>query len=543
MKWGSEESIKGILYRMVECSSISGTEEEIKMAKVIYDIFNEMPYFKENPQYLSLNKIEHDKLGRYFVTALVKGRGNKTVVLINHMDIVDYNGYGPYKHLALKPEELTKSLDPENLPKDAKEDLLTGDWIFGRGIIDMKCGGALEADLLGQVSQDPENFEGNLLFLAVPDEENNSAGMIGAIPILNKLRDEYNLDYVALINNEPHPVIDEKHDLHIGSVGKVLPLFYCEGKETHAGQVLEGLNADLMLAEVQKQMELNMDLVDSVDGEHTYPPTVLKMGDTKKLYNVSTPVAAYAYYNVLTLKFTPGEIMEILKDVANNAFNNVLDQFRSTVKAYKELTGEEFPCPWESKVMTYDEIYKYNTELIGESFVDHMEKFIEEKKDGAEDERDFAINIIEEVARLCPDPDPKIIIAYAPPYYPHVRNKGETENEKRMLRCVDKVVEYSKENFQVDWKINKFYKQLSDMSYCGVQGAEDVLKALKPNMPNLGHTYFLPLEEMAKFNVPVLNLGPWGKDLHKFTERLNAPFAFHVAPKILKFTVENLLRD
>lgn len=541
MHKNTPEGIKEILFRMVACSSVSGTKDEINMAKEMYNIFNEMPYFQKHPEYLALNPIEHDALGRYFVTALVKGKGNKTIVFINHIDTVDYNGFGPYKHLALDPERLTRELNPDHLPKEAREDLLTGDWIFGRGIMDMKCGGALEAALLSEVSEYAEDFEGNLLFLGVPDEENNSAGMIGAIPILNKLKETHDLDYVALINNEPHPVSDGQHDLHIGSMGKVLPIFYCMGKETHAGQLLQGLNADLILAEIQKEMELNMELVDEADGEYTYPPTVLKMGDTKELYNVSTPATAYAYYNVLTLQFSPKQIMDILKKVANTAFEDTLNKFKETIRTYKELTGEAFDCPWVSKVHTYEEIYQYNVEHIGPSFEEHMKTFILEHKDKAVDERDFAIQVIGEACRLCPDRDPKIIIGFAPPYYPHVRNKGETEKEVNMLNCVEKVLAYSKKEFDVDWKVNKFYKQLSDMSYCGVQDAQGILDMLKPNMPTLGYTYFLPLEEMAKFNVPVLNLGPWGKDLHKFTERLYAPFAFETAPKILKFATLNLL--
>jgi len=542
VEYNSPEGIKKILYRLVECSSLSGTIEEIDMAKEVYNIFHEMPYFQKNPQYLRLNPIQYDALGRSFVTALVKGKGDKTVVMINHMDIVDYDGFGAYKHLALNPEGLTSALDPSILPHEAKEDLLSGEWIFGRGLADMKCGGAMEAALIAEVSEAPENFDGNLLFLSVPDEENNSAGMIGAIPLLNSMKEEFGLNYVALINNEPHPVENEEHNLYIGSVGKVLPLFYCMGKETHAGQILEGLNADLLLADIQREMELNMDLVDKADGEYTYPPTALKVGDNKDLYNVSTPATAYAYYNVLTLQYSPKEIMDILKNVANRAFVNTIDKFRNTTDRYKELAGEEFTCPWEPKVYTYDEIYQLNLERIGSSFDEHMHSFIQENKATAEDERNFAIKVIGEVVRLCPDRDPKIVIAFAPPYYPHVRNKGETDIEKHMFTTVDKLKAFSKENFNVDWKVNKFYKQLSDMSYCGVQDAEDILEMLKPNMPNLGHTYFLPLEEMAKFNAPVLNLGPWGKDLHKFTERLHGNFAFEVAPKILKFAVMELLK-
>jgi arginine utilization protein RocB len=62
IKYNNPETIKNILFRMVKYSSISGTREEVNMAREIYNVFNEMLYFKKNPQYLNLNKIEHDPL-------------------------------------------------------------------------------------------------------------------------------------------------------------------------------------------------------------------------------------------------------------------------------------------------------------------------------------------------------------------------------------------------------------------------------------------------------------------------------------------------
>ena len=535
--------LESIFLRMINCSSISGTKEEINMAREIYAIVQENPYFQQNPQYLSLNPIPGDALGRYFVTALVKGRGDRTVILINHHDIVDYEGYGQYRNLALDPKVLTAELDPNSLPEEAKEDLLSGEWLFGRGVMDMKCGGALQISLMDEITQDIERFEGNILFVSVPDEENNSAGMLGAVPKINEIKETYGLAYTAVVNSEPHHREEGLHDLFIGAIGKVLPIFYCMGKETHAGELLEGLSADSLLSEIERGMQLNMNFVDEADGEYTMPPTVLKMGDTKEHYNVSTPATAYAYYNVFSLKRSPKEILEMVKGVAQNAFDNGLDKFRKVSEEYSTLTGKKYPCPWETKVFTYDEMYQMNKEALGASFEEHMKLFIQANQGIAEDERDFAIKVIGEVVRLSPDRDPKIVVAFAPPYYPHLRNKGESQKEKHLMGVVDRLQKYGKESFDMEWRVNRFHKGISDMSYCGLQDAQDVLLMLKPNMPTFGYSYTLPLEEMAKLNVPVVNVGPWGKDAHKFTERLHMPFAYEIAPQLLKFTVMGLLEE
>ena len=233
----------------------------------------------------------------------------------------------------------------------------------------------------------------------------------------------------------------------------------------------------------------------------------------------------------------------MVKGVAQNAFDNGLDKFRKVSEEYSTLTGKKYPCPWETKVFTYDEMYQMNKEALGASFEEHMKLFIQANQGIAEDERDFAIKVIGEVVRLSPDRDPKIVVAFAPPYYPHLRNKGESQKEKHLMGVVDRLQKYGKESFDMEWRVNRFHKGISDMSYCGLQDAQDVLLMLKPNMPTFGYSYTLPLEEMAKLNVPVVNVGPWGKDAHKFTERLHMPFAYEIAPQLLKFTVMGLLEE
>lgn len=38
--------------------------------------------------------------------------------------------------------------------------------------------------------------------------------------------------------------------------------------------------------------------------------------------------------------------------------------------------------------------------------------------------------------------------------------------------------------------------------------------------------YYIPLE-IKEISMPVLNVGPWGKDLHKYTERVNKDDLFY----------------
>ncbi|MGI5838308.1 MAG: M20/M25/M40 family metallo-hydrolase [bacterium] len=545
MSWNTPEKIKEIMLRMVACSSISGTTQEVAMEKEIHAILAEIPYFQKHPDYLQLNPIPGDAQGRYFVTGLVRGKSPKTVILLNHHDIAGLSDYGAYAELALDPVRLTKEIDPSILTPEARKDWETGDWLFGRGVMDMKCGGALQIALLEETSEIAAEFEGTLLFLSVPDEENNSAGMLGAVPRLNRMKEEFGLDYAAVVNSEPADVTpDGKFNVFTGAIGKVLPMFYCVGKETHAGSSLGGINSNLLYAEIQKLLEVNADLADMADGEASAPPTNLKTKDMKELYNVSTPSATVAYYNVFSLTRSPKEIMDKLIELAKQAFANALAKQKREAKRYSEITGLAEPAvPWEPKVYTYREVYDMAFAAHGEKFAQHMQEYTEKWKQRSDiDEREFTLQIVAEVHRYCPDRNPMIIIAYAPPYYPHFRNKGETPKEKKLLAMVEALEEFASERFGVHFQVNRFHKGISDLSYCGLQNAEDVIEMLRPNMPTWGYRYSLPLEELRQLDLAVFNVGSFGRDAHKYTERLNMPFSFNISPHLLKFAVIELLK-
>ncbi len=545
MSWNNPEKIEEILLRMVSFTSTSGTAEEKGMAKEIYEILKEITYFQDNPEFIQLNPIPDDALGRYFVTAYLQGKSDKTVVLLNHHDIVGLSDYGAYKELALDPISLTKAINPSILPPNVRSDLQSGEWLFGRGVMDMKCGGALQICLLEELAQKPEELEGNILFLSVPDEENNSAGMLGAVPYLNELKEKQSLDYQAVIDSEPAPFnSDGTFNVYIGAIGKVLPMFYCVGKETHASDPFGGINANLLFSEVQRRLESNAELADMADGESSMPPTNLKTKDTKELYNVSTPQANVSYYNVFTLTRSPKEVLQKLVSISEDAFASALDKMKREAEKYAAFTNQEAPTvPWEPKVYTFAEIYEMALQEHGEKFRLHINDYINTwKVHTTIDEREFSLKVVSEVHRFCPDKDPMIVISFAPPYYPHIRNSGETEKEKKLLGMVQELDDYADSELGFRLHINRFHKGISDMSYCGLQDADDVIEMLKPNMPTWGQRYSLPLDDLAKLNIPIFNVGPFGKDAHKFTERLNVDFSYHHAPKLLKKAVLTMLK-
>jgi len=533
---------------LTRIKSVVGSEGEVKIAGWIDDFFKSLEYFKENPDHIWLSDLKGDSLGRKNVLALVKGRkGNsgKTVILIGHIDTVGVEDYGNIKEHATCPERLKDALKTKELDEDTLKDLESDDWVFGRGIFDMKSGVAVNMAVIKHFSEKIDEIEGNLLFLAVPDEEGNSKGMLSAAEELVRLSEVHGLEYVAAIDTDymaPRFPGDDRRYIYIGTVGKVLPCFYICGKETHVGQAFEGLDANLLASEILKEVDLSFDLCDVVEGEASIPPISLGQRDLKSEYSVQTVNEAYLCFNYSTHSSNPDEVLEKLRAKAQKAFANVLRKLDEEYARYCRAAGIPYrKLPWKPQVLSFKELYdEVKAETKGK-IEEHLKDFEEALLKEEPDERMYCLQLVREVAKQWSNKNPAVILFFAPPYYPHIYVKGETEKERNLISAVSSAVGEAAGRFPHKFEIKKFYPYISDLSYFSMP-EEKAMEALIENMPGWGKVYSLPVEHIRKLNVPVANIGPYGKDAHKFTERVNVSYSFEVVPAIVERTVRSLLK-
>lgn len=542
------EKIKELTIELTEIPSIVGSKEEINVVNRIYEKFKNMEYFKENPDKVRLVDVIDDKLGRKSVLAIVKGKkgnSNKTVVLIGHTDTVGISDYAHIEKYATKPLVLREKLKELSISEDARKDLESGNYLFGRGIFDMKCGVAILMTIVEELSKDIDNLEGNIVFAAVCDEEGNSGGMLSIVPELVSLKKEENFDYQAIIDTDymaPRYEGDNNRYVYVGTVGKIMPSFYIVGSEAHAGDPFKGIDPSHISSAIMEEINFNTKYCDEAEGEVTVPPISLRQQDLKKEYSVQTAKSSYLYFNFGTHKSTPDEIMKKVIEGASLAFQKVIDNLNIEYEKY--CKSNKFPherLPWKARVLSFAELLEKVREEKGEE----LDKLIDElsKKllaDENIDERLYALKIVEAVYNLWSDKDPIVIAYFSPPYYPHIYVKGENELERRLLNAVNKTIETTETNYNILMK--KFYPYISDLSYGAAPREKNAIDSLKDNMPGFGVKYSLPLEDMQELSLPVVNIGPFGKDAHKFTERLEEDYTFNVVPELVYKTINELLK-
>ncbi|WP_252504872.1 M20/M25/M40 family metallo-hydrolase [Sporosarcina sp. Marseille-Q4943] len=530
LKWSRPEQLEDLLCELVSWDSRTGTIGEIEFSTKMLKKLLELQYFQENSSQIHF----HDAgKGRNAVTALYSsGVTNKTIVLMSHFDTVHTEEFGgSLEDLAFQPRLLTEEFKRRiaDLPDDVQVDVASNEYLFGRGTMDMKMGIVLHLHLLERACV--EQWPINILFLTVPDEEVNSSGMRAAVKGLVELRELYQLEYELFLNSEPsfsQKPQDDNYYIYSGTIGKIMPsaLFY--GKETHAGEPLSGITSHFMASYLTRAMEFNSDFVEEVYGEKTPLPVCLQQVDLKEDYSTQTSHHSAALYNVFLMRQNADDIMKIFKDTAIRAMVDCS-------KDYKAVCEREGAQPLgEINVLEYKELLSYAKEKIGGAEVRVILEDIMSNE--SLDERQMSMLISDRLLLRCQDLAPAVVLFYAPPYYPAV-NSSENELVQEKIALAQKVL---REEFHVEAKQVHYFNGISDLSYVNYDTADSGWQSYQNNTPVWGETYSIPFKEMQQLQAPVLNIGPFGKDAHKLTERLHKKSAFLYTPRVLEKVIESM---
>lgn len=529
MMWQTYSQLEALLCELVSWESKSGSKGEINFPYQFKDKLMELAYFRENPSYIQLHDAEKE---RNAVTALYKHKeATQTVVLISHFDTVHTKDFGALEKYALQPKELIKQFKKitDQLPENARADVNSNDYLFGRGTMDMKMGLALHMHIMEIAST--ENWPINLLLVTVPDEEVASDGMRAVVKNLVKLREKHQLKYSLFLNSEPsftqHPQ-DENYYIYSGTIGKIMPSALIYGRETHAGEPLSGINAHYMASFMTNRMEYASDFTEEAYGEKTPPPVCLKTLDLKKDYSTQTSNHVAALYNVFLMKQDADSVMNTFRKVANEAMQNCQLQ-------YEEVCYQENVEPiGKIKTLEYNELLKFATEKIGNKAVEEIKQRISSNSNL--DEREMSIHICDELMAQCQELAPAVVLFFSPPYNPAINSSEDSLVQQKIVE----IQGILHSHFQTEAKQVHFFNGISDLSYVNYNKDDTGWKAFKDNLPVWGDVYSIPFEDMQALQAPVMNVGPFGKDAHKLTERLHKNSAFEQTPFVLKEIIKSL---
>lgn len=602
------ECIYHHLKELVAIPSISNTKEESLAADYLAKSLAEQDYFRANPGLCGQFPIEGDPLGRTVAYGLVRGNGRRTVILTGHYDVVDTEEYGEFRKYAYDVEAWKNASGPEleglleMLTPEAREDFCSGEWLFGRGVNDMKGGLAVGLAVTGWFGGrvlEGRGLEGNILFLSVPDEEAYSAGMRGAVPLFVDLARRYDLDYACLLDLEP--CFDEGggQQVFIGSVGKMLPAVLVQGAKAHVVEAFKGLNAVGVLARLFLETELAPEFAEVCEGELCPPPTWFNLRDRKEGYDVSVPLRAGGYMSVLGFQKTAETLMERLVELGRKAFSEYLARMEGQRRALEEMQGggedgaeaagncgsgaadsaeaagdcgsgmddcgghcgsaaygAEIPggrpsgVPCETvppySVLEYRELADYCVGKYGsEAFADWQR---EQQREAGEMIRagrwsypQATLELMDRLLTWSKITAPVMVLSYAPPYY-LAYHSDHLPGRAGAGSALFDLLDLAAAGYGVRLEKGNYFCGISDLSYCG-GGEGPGLEGYAANSPMWGGLYSMDSEAMKQFCAPALLFGPVGRDAHQMGERVKAASLLEEVPSVLIKFIEQMFAN
>ncbi len=468
------------------------------------------------------------------------GGARETVVLTGHYDTVSTRDYGDLAGLATDPEALAPALlarlsATASTPAQnrAKADLASGAFLPGRGLLDMKAG--LAAGIVAAERFAVAGGRGNVLFLAVPDEEAASAGARRAAPELGTIASAHDLDLVAAVNLDA--IADDGDGIEgrvvaLGTIGKLLPTAFVVGLPTHAGYPHAGVNAAVLAAAIAARVEWAPELTDLTEGPAT-PPSLLSLRDGKPGYDVTTPATAFAAFNVLTVSRTPGEVLDAFDGLCREAVDSAIVDLRtrrSGFRASSAAIDEVAVVP----VMRFETVADQARRSDPLGFVNAL--------DGLD-----ALTVpLPERCRILTDrlwqisglAGPAVVTGFGSiPYLP--TRLSASPNARRLATVVAEARQAVGARHGTIIGSDPVFAGISDMSFLG-EADEASLASLARNMPGWAEWVRWPARGGIG-GIPIVNAGPWGRDYHTWLERIHVEYGFDVLPDLVAAIVQGIL--
>jgi arginine utilization protein RocB len=511
--------------QLTNFKSVTNTTGERDFAPHFKDVLLTWQYFQKNPNHVWTERTLDDAFERYSLFALVKGKSKKTIILTGHFDTVSTENYGILEKIACNPNkllsELLLSLRKTQTNLQALKEFESGDFLPGRGLLDMKSGLAVGLALLEEWSRLNEP-PGNLLFIAVPDEEVASHGMKSVVQQLPEVCRKFDLELELAINLD----VSSEAAVFLGSVGKLLPFALFVGHPTHVGSPFDGVNPALMISEFVVKVEANPDFGDAA-GRKDYPapPTVLYQRDNRTHYDVTTSASAFCAVNVLTHHRSPQDVLEMFTRLATESLESTLAKLQARAKDFSGKTKADISLAWTGKVLTF-------AELLGQARSTSSEK-TEKILLGTSptlENVNRCNDIAQELVKLVGLEGPAVIVGFAPPYYS--RSECDAVKDSALIDIIESEVKTT----PYDISIRPFFDGISDMSFFCATDNYDAQQFAALHMP---------VKQAVidnKLTCPIVNIGPWGKDYHQRLERVHTPYAFEILPDLLWRIVQSVLK-
>lgn len=172
---------------------------------------------------------------------------------------------------------------------------------------------------------------------------------------------------------------------------------------------------------------------------------------------------------------------------------------------------------------------------------DELAALTEKLRADGVDLREISLALVRTLVRELAPTRPLAVVFFASPYCPANTLRQEDEREAALYAKLETIAHAVGGETGDDFQMLQFFPSLSDSSYLKIDDTPASVAALYANLPGGKHVSPVPTERIRALHIPAVDYGVYGKDAHKWTERVYKPYSFGVLPRLILKTIHEFI--
>jgi arginine utilization protein RocB len=229
--------------------------------------------------------------------------------------------------------------------------------------------------------------------------------------------------------------------------------------------------------------------------------------------------------------------------LVHEAFAEGLAALHAQADRYAARRGRPIPiATWEPLVLTFSELRTRVLEQGGPTAQQALGAATDRvARDPTMDLPTASRQITETLWALSGLAGPAAVVGLAGLYYPPVQLDRSRPGAARLAAVIARQVSAVSRETGLAIGQCRFYPGISDMSFLGSREGAANLTVMAANTPAWAARIAFDYTAIAALDLPVVNIGPWGRDYHQRLERVQMPYSFEILPELVWRVAGDLL--
>src|SRR5262249_9159353 len=233
--------------------------------------------------------------------------------------------------------------------------------------------------------------------------------------------------------------------------------------------------------------------------------------------------------------WSPSQALAKIVREVEQALDDAVALLAERARDYAALAGVDLAAPaWRPQTLTFAELKRRTLDRGGAAAPAALAGLSERLRDDPSvDLPLYCRHVTELLWRHSGLAGPAAVVGFASLYYPRVFVGDAPGRQARLRVAVERQAAALGQETVMSIRLRPFFPGISDMSFLGCSDNPEELALVTENTPAWGSRLRFDYGAARALDLPVVNIGPWGRDYHQRLERVYMLYSFGVMPELV----------